>query len=157
MERTTFIMQWGTFCYKVMSFGLKNAGETYQRAIVALFHDMIHHEIEVYVDYMIARSVTEEEHLDHLYKLFDRLKKSKLRLNPNKCIFGVRSGKLLGFVVNNKGIEVDSPKVKAIQEMPVPHFEKEVSGSLGCLNYIARFISHLTATCERIIKLIRKD
>src|ERR1051325_9804870 len=73
MEKTTFVTQWGTFCYKVMSFGLKNAGATYQRAMVALFHDMIHHEIEVYVDDMIARSQTEEEHLDHLRKLFDRL------------------------------------------------------------------------------------
>ena len=79
MEKTTFVTQWGTFCYKVMPFGLKNARETYQHAMVALFHDMIHHEIEVYVDDMIARSQTEEEHLDHLWKLFDRLKKYKLR------------------------------------------------------------------------------
>ena len=50
MEKTTFVTQWGTFCYKVIPFGLKNAGATYQRAMVALFHDMIHHEIEVYVD-----------------------------------------------------------------------------------------------------------
>src|ERR1044072_4792850 len=71
MEKTTFVTQWGTFCYKVMPFGLKNIGATYQRAMVALFHDMIHHEIEVYVDDMIARSQTEEEHLDHLQKLFD--------------------------------------------------------------------------------------
>ena len=59
MEKTTFIMQWGTFYYKVMPFGLKNAGATYQRAMVALFHDMIYHEIEVYVNDMIARSQTE--------------------------------------------------------------------------------------------------
>ena len=72
-----------------MPFGLKNTGSTYQRAMVYLFHDMIHHEIEVYVDDMIARSQTEEEHLDHLQKLFDRLKKYKLRLNPNKCTFRV--------------------------------------------------------------------
>ena len=84
MEKTTFITQWGTFCYKVMSFGLKNAGVTYQRDMVALFHDMNHHEIEVYVDDMIFRSQTEEEHLDHLYKLFERMKKYKLRLNLNK-------------------------------------------------------------------------
>ena len=61
MEKTTFVTQWGTFYYKVMPFGLKNAGVTYQRAMVALFHDIIHHEIEVYVDDMIARSQTEEE------------------------------------------------------------------------------------------------
>ena len=130
---------------------------TYQRAMVALFHDMIHHEIEVYVDDIISRSQTEEEHLNHLYKLFERLKKYKWRLNPNKCTFRVRSGKLLGFVVSFKGIEVDPTKVKAIQEMSVPHSEKEVIGLLGRLNYIAHFISHLTATCETIFKLLKKD
>ena len=81
----------------------------------------------------------------------------KLRLNPNKCTFEVRSGKLLGFVVSNKGIQVDPAKVKAIQKMPVPKTEKEVRGFLGRLDYIARFISHLTATCEPIFKLLKKD
>ena len=85
---------------------------------------MIHHEIEVYMDDMIVRSQNKEEHLNHLYKLFERLKKYKLRLNPNKCTFGVRSGKLLGFVVSGKGIKVDPAKVKATQEMTVPHYEK---------------------------------
>ena len=140
-----------------MPFGLKNFEATYQHAMVALFHDMIRHEIKVYVDDMIARYQTEEENLDHLQKLFERLKKYKLRLNPNKCTFGVRSGKLLGFVICNKGIEVDSTKVKAIQEMPTPCTEKEVRGFLGRLNYISRFISHLTATCEPIFKLLKKD
>ncbi|XP_045822052.1 uncharacterized protein LOC123914933 [Trifolium pratense] len=157
MEKTTFITPWGTFCYKVMPFGLKNAGATYQRAMVTLFHDMIHKEIEVYVDDMIAKSQGEEEHLVHLRKLFARLRKFKLRLNPNKCTFGVRSGKLLGFIVSQRGIEVDPDKVKAIQEMPAPKSEKEVRGFLGRLNYIARFISHLTSTCEPIFKLLRKD
>ena len=91
---------------------------------------------------MIARSQTEEEHLYHLKKLFIRLKEYKLRLNPNKCTFRVRSSKLLGFIVSNKGIKVDPAKVKAIQEMPAPRIEKEVRGFLGCLNYISRFISH---------------
>ena len=106
---------------------------------------------------MIARSYTEEEHLDHLHKLFERLKKYKLRFNHNKCIFEVRSGQLLGFVVSSKGIEVDPAKVKAIQEIPAPRSEKEVKGFLGRLNYIARFISHMTATCEPIFKLLKKD
>src|SRR3954467_6619780 len=140
-----------------MSFGLKNAGATYQRAMVALFHDMIHREIEVYVDDMIAKSHTEEEHLGHLHKLFDRLKKYRLRLNLNKCTFGVRSGKLLGFIVSSKGIEVDPDKDKAIQEMPAPKTEKQVRGFLGRLNYISRFISNMTATCEPIFKLLKKN
>ena len=77
IEKTTFITPWGTFCYKVMSFELKNAGATYQRAMVTLFHDMIHKEIEVYVDDMIAKSQSEEEHLVNLRKLFERLRKFK--------------------------------------------------------------------------------
>ena len=82
-------------CYKVMSFGLKNTRATYQRAMVALFHDMMHKEIEVYVDDMIAKSKTEGEHLVNLWKLFERLPKYQLRLNPAKCTFGVKSGKLI--------------------------------------------------------------
>jgi len=74
MEKKTFVTLWGTFCYKVMSFGLKNVGATYQRAMVALFHDMMNKEIEVYVVDMIANSKTEEEHLVNLQKLFKRLR-----------------------------------------------------------------------------------
>src|SRR3954466_15614736 len=126
MEKTTFITPWGTFCYKVMPFELKNAGATYQRAMTTLFHDMMHKEIEVYVDDMIAKSSTEEEHIEYLLKLFQRLRKYQLRLNPNKCTFGVRSGKLLGFIVSQRGIKVDLDKVRAIQEMPAPKTEKQV-------------------------------
>ena len=92
-----------------------------------------------------------------MQKLFERLNKYKLRLNPNKCTFGVRSGKLLGFVVSGKGIKVVPAEVKAIQEILAPRTEKEVRGFLGRLNYIARFISHLTTTCEPIFKLLKKD
>src|SRR3954467_12304780 len=110
---------------------LKNAGATYQRAMTTLSHDMMHKEIEVYVDDMIAKSSTEEEHIEYLLKLFQRLRKYQLRLNPNKCTFGVRSGKLLGFIVSQRGIEVDPDKVRAIQEMPAPKTEKQVRGFLG--------------------------
>jgi len=105
IEKTTFITLWGTFCYKVMSFGLKNVKATYQRAMVALFHDMMHKEIEVYMDDMIPKSRTEEENLVNLRKLFERLCKYRLRLNPTKCTFGVKFEKLLGFAVSQKGVE----------------------------------------------------
>lgn len=78
MEKTTFITPWGTYCYKDMPFGFKNVEATYQRAMVTIFHDMIHKEIKVYMDSMIAKSKTEDEHLDHLRKLFARLRKYKL-------------------------------------------------------------------------------
>ena len=125
--------------------------------MTTLFHDMMHKEVEVYVDDMIVKSSIEEEHVQYLSKMFQRLRKYRLRLNSNKCTFGARSGKLLGFIVSQKGIEVDLDKVKAIREMPVPKTEKQVRGFLGRLNYISRFISHLTATCGLIFKLLCKD
>uniref|UniRef100_A0A2N9GGK2 Reverse transcriptase domain-containing protein n=1 Tax=Fagus sylvatica TaxID=28930 RepID=A0A2N9GGK2_FAGSY len=131
-SKTAFVTHWGTFVYDVMPFGLKNAGATYQRAMVTLFHDMIHHEIEVYVDDMIAKSRTAQDHLTDLRKLFQRLK-------------------------NGRGIEIDPAKVQAIRSMPAPKTEKEIRSFLGRINYIARFIAQLTATCEPLFKLLRKD
>ncbi|WRX11879.1 Reverse transcriptase domain - like 10 [Theobroma cacao] len=120
-----------------MPFGLKNASATYQRAIVTLLHDMMHNEIEVYVDDMIAKSRTERDHTVNLKKLFERLRKFQLKLNSAKCTFGVTSEKLLGFIVSEKGIEADPNKIRAIQELPSPKTQKEVRGFLGRLNYIA--------------------
>ena len=131
--KTAFITEWGTYCYKVMPFGLKNAGATYQRAATALFHDMMHKEVEVYVDDMMVKSETREGHFKASDKFLARLKKYNLRLNPKKCVFGVTSGKLLGHIVSERGIEVDPNKIKAIQEMPVPKTEKEVRGFIGKL------------------------
>ncbi|XP_065860901.1 uncharacterized protein [Euphorbia lathyris] len=155
-EKMTFVTLWGTFCYKVMPFGLKNAGATYQRAMVTIFHDMMHKEMEVYVDDMVAKSRANEDHMVVLRKVFERLRKFQIRLNPSKCVFGITSGNLLGFIVSRRGIEVDPDKIKAILEMPPPKSEKEVRGFLGKLNYIARFIAQLTSTCEPIFKLLRK-
>ena len=82
-----------------MPFSLKNAGATYQRAMVTLFHDMMHKEIKVYIDDMIAKSYTPRDHLIDLRKLFKCLVKYRLRHNPNKCILGASLGKLLSFIV----------------------------------------------------------
>ena len=112
--KTTFTTRWGTYAYDVMPFGLNNASATYQRAMVTLFHDVMHKEIEVYVDDMIVESRTTRDHLVDLRKLFKCLIKYRLRLNPNKCIFGASLGKLLSFIVSQRGIEVDPIKVHAI-------------------------------------------
>ncbi|RDX69714.1 Retrovirus-related Pol polyprotein from transposon 17.6, partial [Mucuna pruriens] len=122
-----------------MPFELKNAGATYQRAMVTLFHDMMHQELEVYVDDMIAKS---------------KVSKHQAKAQPRQV--RVR-GKLLGFMVNKHGIEVDLDKINAIREMPIPKTESEIKGFLGQLNYIARFISRLTATCAPILKLLKKN
>ncbi|WKA03678.1 hypothetical protein VitviT2T_021777 [Vitis vinifera] len=157
MEKTAFITEWGTYCYRVMPFGLKNAGATYQRAATTLFHDMMHRDVEVYVDDMIVKSQGRADHLDALERFFERIRKFRLRLNPKKCTFGVTSGKLLGHIVSERGIEVDPDKIKAILDMPAPKTEKEIRGFLGRLQYISRFIARLTDICEPIFRLLRKN
>ena len=119
-----------------MPFGLQNTSATYQWALVTLFHDMMHKEIEVYVDDMIAKSHTVKDRLVDLRKLSKRLIKYRLRLNHNKCFFGASSGKLLGFIVSQRGIEVDPAKVQAIWDMPTPRTEKQIRSFLGKVNYI---------------------
>ena len=120
-----------------MPFGLKNVGVTYQRAIVTLFYDMMHKDIEVYVDDMIAKSQGEDDHVVNLRKLFKRLRKFQLKLGSAKCTFRSTSRKLLGFGVSKKGIEIDQDKVWAIQDLPPPRTQKEVRSFVGRLNYIA--------------------
>ena len=140
-----------------MPFGLKNAGATYQRAATTLLHDMMHKEVEVYVDDMIVKSKDRPGHIIALRKFFERLRKYNMRLNPAKCAFGVTSGKLLGYVISSRGIEIDPTKVKAIMAMPPPKTEKENRGFIGRLQYISRFISKLTAICEPIFKKLKKN
>ena len=110
-----------------MPFGLKNAGATYQRVATTLLHDLIHKEVEVYVDDMIVKSKDHEGNIP----VFERIWFYKLRLNPKKCTFRVTFGKLPGFIVSQKGIEVDPDKIKAIVEMKPPRTEKEIRGFLG--------------------------
>ena len=105
-----------------MPFGLKNAGATYQRMATALLHDMMHNEVEVYYD-MIVKSKDREGHITNSRKFFKRIKEYKLRLNPQKCTFRVTSGKLLGFLVSDKGIEVDLLMIMAILDMLPPKRE----------------------------------
>ena len=125
MKKTTFIIEWGTYCYSVMPFGLKNVGTTYQRAATTLFHDIMHKDVEVYIDDMIVRSRGRANHLVALERFFERIQKFRLRLNPKKCTFGVTAGKLLGHMVSELGIEVDPDKIKAILDTLVPRTKKE--------------------------------
>ena len=157
MEKTSFITKWGNYCYRVMPFGLKNVGATYQRAATTLFHDMMHRDVEVYVDDMIVKSRDRADHLAALQRFFERIRQFRLRLNPKKCTFGVTSGKLMGHIVSERSIEVDPEKIKAILDMPAPRNEKEIKGFLGRLQYISRFIDRLTDICEPIFLLLKKN
>ena len=96
-----------------------------------MLHDLIHKEVEVYVDDMIVKSKDNEPHIPTLRKFFERIQFYKLRLNPKKCTFGITFGKLLGLMVSQRGIEVDLDKIKAIVEMKPPRIGKEIQGFLG--------------------------
>ena len=157
MEKTSFITEWGTYCYRVMPFGLKNAGATYQRDSTTLFHDMMHRDVEVYVDGMMLKFGDRADHLAALQRFFERIKQFKLKLNPKKCTFGVTYGKLLGHIVSECDIGVDPKKIKAKLDMPAPRTETEIRGFLGKLQYISHFIARLTDICEPIFCLLSKN
>ena len=116
-EKTAFRTPIGNFFYTVMLFRLKNAGATYQRAMTAIFHDMMRQELEDYVHDIVVKSKKRGEHFYVLRKVFERCKSFKLGMNTLKCAFGVSSGKFLGFLVHNRGIDVDLAKATAIATM----------------------------------------
>lgn len=113
-EKTTFTTPWGVYCYRFMPFGLMNASATYMRSMMTLFHDMIQKEIEVYADDIIIKSQKSAEYLNDLKKFFECLRRYSLKLNLAKCAFRVLAIKLLGFILNRKGIKLDPSKIKAI-------------------------------------------
>ena len=125
-EKTSFITSQGLYYYKVMHFGLKNAGATYQRLVNKMFSKQICRNVEVYMDDMLVKSREELAHLDDLKETFTTLKQYLMKLNPTKCVFGVTSGKFLDFMVPQRGIEVNSKKVQAIINMALPKTVKEV-------------------------------
>ena len=99
-EHTTFVTVKSLYCYRVMPFGLKNAGATYQRLVNKIFKDQIGHNMEVYVNDMLVKSVQTSDHVQDLEKTFRTLRRYWMRLNPTKCTFGVTSKKFLGFLVS---------------------------------------------------------
>ena len=125
-EKTSFITSQGLYCYKVMPFGLKNAGATCQRLVNKMFSKQIARNMEVYVDDMLVKSREKLAHLDDLKETFTTLKQYQMKLNPAKYIFGVASGKFLGFMVSQRGIEANPEKVQAIINMASPKTVKEV-------------------------------
>ena len=106
-DHTSFITDRGLYCYKVMPFGLKNAGATYQRLVNKMFAELIGRNMEVYVDDMLVKSRRADDHVSHLDEMFQVLRQYGMKLNPLKCSFGVSLGKFLGFIVHARGIEAN--------------------------------------------------
>ncbi|GKV24228.1 hypothetical protein SLEP1_g33863 [Rubroshorea leprosula] len=119
-EKTSFYAGDEIYCYVMMPFGLKNAGATYQKMVTIVFRAQIGKNLEVYVDDIVIKSQKAEDYLANLDETFNNLRKNRMWLNPAKCIFGVESGKFLGFMVSRRGIEVNAEKIRVIADMEPP-------------------------------------
>ena len=146
-EKTLFVTSQGIFYYKVMSFGLKNTSETYQRLMNKMFAHQIGRNVQVYIDDMLVKKRREDDHLDDLKEIFDTFRSYNMKLNPSKCAFRLTVGKFLGFRLSQKGIEVNPDKIRAIIEMTPPKNVKEVQSLNGKVATLNRFMSRATNKC----------
>ena len=137
-------------------FGLKNAGATFQRAMNFAFHD-IKAIVEPYLDDLPAHSRKRIQHPDHLRLIFERCRYYKIRLNPHKCVFCVESGRLLGFIVSSRGIQVDPLKVEAIVNLPPPRTLRQLQSLQGKSNFLRRFIVNYGKITKGFMRLLKQD
>ncbi|KAL8120226.1 hypothetical protein AgCh_017389 [Apium graveolens] len=118
-------------------------------------NDPARRNLESYVDDMISKSTSIPSHIEDLGECFENLRKYSLKLNPEKFTFGVGAGKILGFMINNRGIESNLEKIKAIQEMKHPRTQKDVQKQAGSLAALRRFISKLAKRCLPFFDLLK--
>src|SRR3954469_13478279 len=138
-EKTTFITPCGTYCFLRMPFGLKSAGSTFARAVQIGFELQIHRNMEAYMDDIVVKTKDGPTLVRDLEETFANLYKINLKLNPEKCVFGVPSGKLLGFFVSQHGIEANPDKIKSIEQIEAPERIKDVHRLTGCVPAMSRF------------------
>ena len=155
-EKTSFVTEQGTYCYRVVPFGLKNAEATYQRLVNKMFHKQIGASMEVYIDDMLVKSVKAELHITHLAEAFQVLKSYNMKLNPAKCTFGVSAGKFLGFIVNSRGIEANPDKIKVVLDMLPPSNIKDIQCLTGRIAALSRFLFKVSDKCQPFFQVLKK-
>jgi hypothetical protein len=154
---TTFITPFSYFCYSSMPFGLKNAGVTFQRCMQHVFCELIWQLVEAYVDDIVVKSRRIEDLVPDLTVVLEKLRKFQVRLNPEKCIFGVPRGMLLGFVVSECNIEANPEKITAITSMGPIQNIKAVQLVTGCLAALNQFIARLGERSLPLYQLLKKS
>jgi hypothetical protein len=145
----------GLFEWVVMTSGLKNAGATYQRAMNLIFHDLLGIFVDVYIDDIVVKSASLNSYLADLRLSFENMCRYGLKMNPLKCAFGVLAGKFLGFIVHEKGVEVDPKNIESIKKVQAPTSKKELQRFLGMVNYLRRFICNLSGKVDAFTSLLR--
>ena len=141
VEKTAFLTPCGVYCYTCESFGLRNVDATFQRLMHITLGQQLERNAEAYVDDIVVKSREARTLIQDLEETFASLRQVDLRLNPEKCVFGVPSGKLLGFLVSHRGIEANLEKVKAIKDMSPPQTLREMRKLAGRVTTLERFIS----------------
>ena len=155
-EKTAFVTPIGNYHYKVMPFGLKNAGSTYQRMTTRMFESQLVKSIEAYIDDMVVKSKVVSKHVRDLGDIFEILRRHELHLNVSKCSFGVGSGKLLGYMVTHRGIEVNLDQIRDVNSLQPPQNPKEVQKLTGMITALNRFISQSASRCRPFFLLLNK-
>ena len=155
-EKTAFVTPIGNYHYKVIPFGLKNAGSTYQRMMMRMFESQLEKNIEIYIDDMVVKNKVVSEHLEDLGTIFEILRKYKLCLNASKCLFSVGSGKFLGYMVTHRRIKVNPDQIKTINNLQSPRNPQEVQKLTGMIVALNRFISRSADKCRPFFLLINK-
>ena len=155
-EKTAFVTLVGNYHYKVMPFGLKNTGSTYQQMMTKMFEPQLGKNVKVYIANMVVKSKLVSEHVEDLTSIFEIIREHKLRLNASKCSFGVGSGKFLGYMVTHRGIEVNPNQIKAINNLQPPQNPKEVQKLTGIMAALNRFISRSADRCRPFFLLLHK-
>jgi hypothetical protein len=156
-EHIAFIIVDVLFCYVSMLYGLKNALSTFVCTMYKTFRDLIRDLLEVYVDDIIIKIKSHSSLLDNLAIVFDRLRSTCTMLNPDRCVFGVSTGKLLGILVSHRGIEANSEKIKTVEKMWPPARIKDDQKLMGRLAPLSRFISRLAERALPFFKLLWKS
>jgi hypothetical protein len=139
--KTNFITPSGTYSYLRMPEGLKNAGGSFSRMTAKVLHYQIGTNVLTYVDDIIVKSTKQENHIADLQETFANFRQASLKLNPEKCVFGVKKSKFLGYLVSTKRIKVNPNKIEAILRMEPPNTKKGAQRLTGRLTSLNRFIS----------------
>ena len=155
-EKMVFISPDANYHYTVIPFGLKNAGATYQRMMTRMFRDKIGHSVEVYIDDMVVKSKQEARHVENLQGVFEELWKHRLRLNIEKCAFGVGASKFLGYLITSRRIEVNPDQIEVVKRLKLLSNPKEVQVLTGMLVALNRFISKFSDRYRPFYSLLKK-
>ncbi|GJU93430.1 reverse transcriptase domain-containing protein [Tanacetum coccineum] len=156
-EKTTFTCPYRTFAYRRMPFGLCNAPGTFQRCMMAIFHDMIEKTMEVFMDDFSVFGDSFDSCLSNLEKMLKRCEDTNLVLNWEKCHFMCREGIVLGHKISKSGIEVDHAKVDVIAKLPHPTTVKGVRSFLGHAGFYRRFIQDFSKIARPMTHLLEKE